>query len=51
MAIVGRSTRYRLNLGRNLSSLFEREAIEEEALNSTQKEYVRMYKTLFIEDL
>ena len=46
-----KDTRYQLNLGRDLSSLLERGAIKEEVLNSTQKKYIRMYKTLFIEDL
>ena len=46
-----KDTRYRLNHGRDLSALLERGAIKEEALNSTQKEYVQMYKTLFMDDL
>ena len=42
---------YRLNLGRDLCSLVEKGAIKEEVLNSSQKEYIQMYKNLFIEDM
>ena len=42
---------YRINLGRDLCSLIERGAIKEDALNSSQKEYIQMYKNLFIEDM
>ncbi len=38
---------YQMNLGRDLSDLLERGAIKEDALNSSQKEYIRMYKSLF----
>ena len=42
---------YRLNIGRDLLSLLEKGAIKEDALNSSQKEYIQMYKNLFIEDM
>ena len=38
---------YRLQLGRNLFNLIEKGAINADVLNSTQKEYVNMYKKLF----
>ena len=41
---------YQLNLGRDLSDLLERGAIKEEALNSTQRKYIQMYKSLFQAD-
>ena len=41
---------YRLNLGRDLSNLLERGAIKDDSLNSTQKEYIEMYKSLFLDD-
>ena len=44
-----RDIHYRLNLGRDLFSLLERGAMKEDALNCTQREYVNMYKKLFIE--
>ena len=40
---------YRLQLGRNLFNLIEKGAITADVLNSTQKEYVNMYKKLFID--
>ena len=40
---------YRLQLGRNLFNLIEKGAIKADVLNSTQKEYVEMYKKLFTE--
>ena len=44
-----KNLRYRMNLGRDLSNLLERGAIKEDTLNSTQKEYIRMYKSLFLD--
>ena len=41
---------YRLNLGRDLSNLLERGATKDDSLNSTQKEYIEMYKSLFLDD-
>ena len=41
---------YRLNLGRDLSNLLERGAIKDYSLNSTQKEYIEIYKSLFLDD-
>ena len=41
---------YRLNLGRDLSNLLERGAIKDNSLNSTQKECIEMYKSLFLDD-
>ena len=38
---------YQMNLGRDLSNLLERGAIKDDALNSCQREYIQMYKTLF----
>ena len=38
---------YQMNLGRDLSNLLERGAIKDDALNSSQREYIRMYKSLF----
>jgi len=38
---------YRLQLGRNLFNLIEKGAIKADVFNSTQKEYVEMYKKLF----
>ena len=38
---------YQINLGRDLANLLQRGAIKEDALNSTQKDYVQMYKSLF----
>ena len=46
---INRDIHYRLNLGRDLVSLLERGAIKEDVLNCTQREYVNMYKKLFIE--
>ena len=40
---------YRLQLGRNLFNLIEKGAIKDDDLNCTQREYVKMYKKLFIE--
>ena len=40
---------YRLQLGRNLVNLLEKGAIKEDALNSSQREYITMYKSLFSE--
>ena len=48
---LNRDIHYQLNLGRDLSSLLKRAAIKEDALNNKQKEYIRMYKDLFIEKL
>ena len=41
---------YQMNLGRDLSNLLERGAIKDDALNSCQREYIQMYKTLFKND-
>ena len=38
---------YKMNLGRDLSDLLQRRAIKEEALNSKQRDYIRMYNSLF----
>ena len=38
---------YQINLGRDLSSLLEREAIKEDALNDMQRESIIMYNALF----
>ena len=46
---VNRNIHYQLNLGRDLLSLVEKGAIKEDALNSSQKEYIQMYKNLFID--
>ena len=46
---VNKSIRCQLNLRRDLLSLVERCAIKEDALNSLQKEYIQMYKYLFID--
>ena len=48
---MNKDIHYRLNLGRDLCSLVEKGAIKEEVLNSSQKEYIQMYKNLFIEDM
>ena len=48
---MNKDIHYRLNLGRDLCSLVEKGAIKEEVLNSSQKEYIQMYKNLFIEDI
>ena len=37
---------YQMNLGRDLSNLLDRGAIKDDSLNSTQREYIRMYKSL-----
>ena len=47
---TSKNMHYRMNLGRDLSSLLERGAIKEEALNSTQRKYIQMYKSLFQAD-
>ena len=47
---TSKNMHYRINLGRDLSSLLERGAIKEEALNSTQRKYIQMYKSLFQAD-
>ena len=39
----------RLQIGRNLFNLIEKEAIKEDVSNCTQREYVNMYKSLFSE--
>ena len=40
---------YRMGIGRDLWNLLAKGAIKEDALNSTQREYVQMYKSLFLE--
>ena len=40
---------YQLQLGHNLINLIEKGAVKEDDLNCTQREYVKMYKKLFIE--
>ena len=40
--------RYRLNLGRDLSTLVENGVIQKDRLNTNQKECIRMYYSLFI---
>ena len=40
---------YRVRLGRDLCNLIDRDAIKEDVLNSTQAEYVAMYRQLFSE--
>ena len=44
-----KNLRYRLNLCRDLSNLLERGAIKDDSLNSTQKEYIEMNKSLFLD--
>ena len=40
---------YRMGIGRDLCNLLAKGAIKEGALNSTQNEYVQMYKSLFLD--
>ena len=40
---------YRMGIGRDLWNLLAKGAIKEDALNSTQREYVQMYKSLFLD--
>ena len=39
----------RLQIGRNLCNLIEKDALKEDVLNGTQREYVNMYRSLFSE--
>ena len=41
-------SRYHLNLGRNLSTLMENEAIQKDRVNTKQKECIQMYHSSFI---
>ena len=41
-------TRYRLNLGRDLSTLIDNGAIQKDRMNTKQKECIQMYYSLFI---
>ena len=38
-----------ISIGRDLSNLLDKRAIKEDALNCTQKEYIQMYKSLFLD--
>ena len=40
---------YQMNLGRDLSNLLERGAIKDDSLNSTKRENIQMYKSLFLD--